>query len=281
MGVIDFYRTATAEPFSAAQIDFTNKLSTSISMAREREGLYAAQQNIADTLQEALLSEPGNIPGVESAQMYRSTTLDPARAGGDFYDIFELDHDRVGIVIGDVSGKGLEAATLTAVVKNTIRAYAYKNSSAAEVVGMTNEVLARVSGPASFVTMFFGILQTESGLLTYCSAGHPPTILKKSQGSTIALQTRSPVIGVDSGFTFVEDEERIEAGDILVLYTDGVTEARCGSEFFGQDALFGCVDRLDGNTKRVPEGIIEELVDRRGCTVFDDIAILAVSLTES
>ena len=281
VGAIDFYRTGTAEAFSTAQIDFANKLSTSISMARESAGLYAAQLNIADTLQEALLMVSEEMAGIESAHVYRSTTLDPAKAGGDFFDLFELEHDRVGIIIGDVSGKGLEAATLTSLVKNTIRAYAYEHGSAAEVVGMTNDVLVKVSAPAVFATLFFGILQTKSGLLTYCTAGHPPAILKKGRGRAALLETRSPAIGVVNEFEFVEDEETIDQGDVLVLYTDGVTEARCGPDFFGREALLRCVIRNEGTVKMIPEQVLEELTDRRGCILPDDIAILALSLRES
>ncbi len=280
VGVIDFYRTTTAAVFSTAQIDFANKVSTSISMARESAGLYATQQNIADTLQEALLMVPEEMPGIESAHVYRSTTMDRAKAGGDFYDLFELEDDRVGIVIGDVSGKGLEAATLTSLVKNTIRAYAYEHGSAAEVVAMANEMLVRASSSSSFVTLFFGILQTKSGLLNYCAAGHPPAMLKKKRGSAALLQTRSPVIGVADAFEFVEDEEMLDHGDILILYTDGVTEARCGSEFFGEEALLQFIIGSEGIVKRIPELILGELSDRRNCVLADDIAILAISLRE-
>lgn len=118
---------------------------------------YADIVGYTNTLQQALLTVPAEIKGISYGHLYRSATA-TAKVGGDFYDIFELEHDRVDIVIGDVSGKGLEAATLTSLAKNTIKAYAYEGNSPAEVITRMNDVVRKALTSAAFITVFFGIL---------------------------------------------------------------------------------------------------------------------------
>lgn len=271
------YRSAPTKFFSA-QIDFANKLSASISLALENARLYATERNIADTLQEALLAMPNRIAGIEFGYLYRSPT-EATRVGGDFYDLFELEHGKVGIIIGDVSGKGLEAATLTSLVKNTIRAYALEGYSPAQVIAKANELVVGASSPFLFTTVFFGMLDTETGHFTYCSAGHTHAIVKRKTCKTELLATSSPMVGAFAGLSYVDDEADIEKGDVLILYTDGVTEARCGGELFGEERLMDLVKELKSiNAKALPQAIFNELSARTGGRLSDDIAILTVSL---
>ncbi|MBE0447048.1 MAG: SpoIIE family protein phosphatase, partial [Actinobacteria bacterium] len=227
IGHISFIYHSDAVPFTEAQIDFANKLSPAVSLALENARLYAAQRNIADTLQEALLIVPQRILGIEFGHLYHSAT-EATKVGGDFYDLFELEHGKVGITLGDVSGKGLEAATLTSVVRNTIRAYAMEGYSPSEIMSKANDTVRMVSGQASFITVFFAVLDTDTGKLTYCSAGHPPAIVQRVSGVEL-LKEHSPIIGAFAGVSYTETRADLQKGDILVLYTDGVTEARIGN----------------------------------------------------
>ncbi|MHB8841518.1 MAG: PAS domain S-box protein [Candidatus Aquicultor sp.] len=277
VGVLRFVYHKTAITFTDAQLDFANKLSVSVSLAIENARLYAAERNIADTLQEALLTVPKQIEGIDFGYLYRSAT-ETAKVGGDFYDLFELEHGRVGIVVGDVSGKGLEAATLTSLVKTTIKVYAYEDSSPASVMAKTNEVVTRVSASSIFITVFFGILDTATGALMYCSAGHPPAILKRHSGETGFLTTSSPVIGAFHGLNYIDDRIVLEKGDIVVLYTDGVTEARCSYGFFGDERLAKLADSLGPmHVKELPTEIFKEIMRCTGGRLSDDIALLAIS----
>lgn len=277
VGVLIFIYRRTTMVFTNAQIDFANKLAVSVSLAIENARLYAAERNIADTLQEALLTVPKHIEGIDFGYLYRSATV-TAKVGGDFYDLFELEHERVGIVVGDVSGKGLEAATLTSLVKTTIKVYAYEGFSPASVMAKTNDLVNRISGSRVFITIFFGILDTRTGILVYCSAGHPPAILKRHLGETLFLITSSPVIGVFHGLNYIDDQVAIERGDMVVLYTDGVTEARCDSGFFGDTRLALFMKNLAPMpVKQVPGAIFNEILRCTGGRLSDDIALLAIS----
>lgn len=240
--------------------------------------LYAAQRNIADTLQEALLTMPQKIKGIDFGHFYRSATA-TMKVGGDFYDLFELEHDRVGIVIGDVSGKGLQASSLTSLVKNAIKAYAYQEKSPASIMAKANVVVQKESIPAIFITVFFGILDIKTGRLVYCSAGHPPGILKRTTSETSPLTTSSPMIGAFSALNYIDDKVDLKKGDALILYTDGVIEARNNGELFGEEKLVSLIKDLDClETSKLPRAIIGEITDFTGGKLSDDVAILTVSL---
>ena len=251
-------------------------------LKQSEEALRNSEQRyreIADSLQESLLSIPSQLPGVEFGHLYRSATL-ATRVGGDFYDIFELGHGRVGVLMGDVSGKGLRAAAITSVVKNSVRAYAYNGAGPAETMRLTNTALLRTIDHQSFVTAFYGVLDTETGSLTYCSAGHPPALVTRDRG-TRSLDVRSPVLGAFPDLRFQEGNDEVGADEILVLYTDGVTEARRGSEFFGEEGLVRVLSGLDGTpAAETPEVLFRRVLDFSQGHLRDDVAILAVRPSE-
>ncbi|MCL5292781.1 MAG: SpoIIE family protein phosphatase [Actinobacteria bacterium] len=279
IGALCFHYHSGAVPFNDAQVDFASKLAISISLALENSRLYAIERNIADTLQDVLLTVPEQIQGVSFGHLYRPAT-EVAEVGGDFYDLFELEHDRVGIVIGDVSGKGLEAATLTSLVKNTIKAYAYEVDHPASIIAKTSDVVRRASAPTMFVTAFFGILNIRSGRLAYCCAGHPPAILRRKTFEVSLLSKSSPIIGAFERLRYVKGSETLEEGDMLILYTDGVTEARKDSEFFGEEGLLSCVKELKPPSAReMPELIFGEVMDFSHGKLSDDVALLSLSLS--
>jgi phosphoserine phosphatase RsbU/P len=279
IGSLLFQRHDEPAPFSGAQIDFARKLAAAVSLALENARLYAEEKNIATTLQGALLTMPKSLDNLTIGYLYRSATAQAAQVGGDFYDAFQLDRNRVGLVIGDVSGKGLEAAGLTSLVKNAIKAYAYLGEPPARVVTHTNRLMIDFSEPSVFVTVFFGIVDTRSGALTYCGAGHPPALIKRKNGSTTVLKTESPVIGVYPDFKFTDSAQQLAERDALILYTDGVIEARKGAEFFGEKRLLDFVSELEPTpADQLPDRILQEIQRFTGGVFSDDIAVLSAAI---
>lgn len=278
IGIMIFHYYSAPITFTNAQVDFAAKLASSVSLALQNSSLFEAERTIADTLQEALLIMPQRIAGIEFGHLYRSAA-EAAKVGGDFYDIFELEHNRIGVIIGDVSGKGLEAATLTSLVKNTIKAYAFEIDSPALIIAQTNDVVKKASGSAAFISVFLGILDVSTGHLTYCSAGHPPAILKRTTSETMLLTTSSPVIGAFPGLTYIDEKATLSKGDILVLYTDGVTEARCDGGFYGEERLVNYVATLQQvSTEDMPRKIFENVTWCAGNKLSDDVALLCISI---
>ncbi len=218
--------TALRQPYSL----LFRELKQSEEALRQRE---EAQRHIADVLQEALLIMPESVPGITFGRLYRPAA-EAARVGGDFCDLFVLPKSAVGLLIGDVSGHGLEAATLTAVAKNTIEAFAFDDQSPAGAMQKANLVTirstARSQGELTFITAFYGVLDTITGHLRFTSAGHPPGIVRRASGETFILEGSSPVLGVFPDAKYTESEEVLAPGDLLLLYTDGVSDVRCSAQ---------------------------------------------------
>jgi len=277
MGSLSFHYRTPVVRFSDADVDFARRLGTLLSLALENAKLYSTQREIATTLQSALLTVPRHVAGVDFGHLYRSATSE-ASVGGDFYDLFELEGGRAGVLLGDVSGKGIEAATLTALVKNSIRALAYEIDSPAAVVDKTNAVIYKATVASMFVTLVFCVLDTTSGQLVYCSAGHTRGIVKRRQGATELLTVGSPLAGALDSAEFTNGEMTLETGDTLVLYTDGVTEAKRDGELFGEDRLVEFVRGMPPTpVKKVPAAVFDEVLRFTGGTLSDDVAIVSVA----
>jgi len=267
--------TALVQPYSL----LFRELKQSEEALRESE---EQQRHIADVLQEALLLMPERMEGVSFGHLYRPATV-AARVGGDFYDLFALPGGQTGLLIGDVSGHGLEAAALTSVSKDTIKAFAYEGLSPADVLTKTNMVILQATagheGPVQFLTAFYGTLDVVTGRLEYAAAGHPPPLVRRGSGETFVLSAASPVIGFFEDSEYTSAEVSLDPGDLILLYSDGLTEARRGAELFGEERLLATVA---GNPEVTPEDLPsflrDRVMDHAHGRLLDDLAILAVRL---
>ncbi len=277
VGSIGFHYRSTDRAFGDAEVGFAARLATLLALAFENARRHDSERRIAKTLQEALLTTPRRIPGVDFGYLYRSAT-EAASVGGDFYDLIELDANRAGFLIGDVSGKGIEAATLTALVKNTVQALAYDSDSPAQVIATANDIILKSTPDSIFVTMFFCILDLTTGHLVYCRAGHPHPILRHRGGKMELLEVGSAMAGVLSDMEYTDGHAQLGVGDLLVLYTDGVTEARRDHEMLGEERLIEMV-RTSGSslTRDVPQGLFDQVLEFTGGTLSDDVAIVSIS----
>lgn len=280
IGFVSFHYPSAHPRFGDDEMAFARRLGTLMSLAFENARLYETQREIAETLQKALLTVPQNLPGIDFGYLYRSASASAA-VGGDFYDFFDLDGGRVGVLLGDVSGKGVQAATLTALVKNTIRTLAYENDSPAAIIKKANAVIFKATPLSSFATIIFCILDTASGRLAYCNAGHTRGIIKTTEGTIALLEVSSPLAGAFEDVEFKDGETTLETDDILILYTDGVTEARHDGELLGEEWLVEFIARM-GSTppKKLPEAIFDEVLRYTGGKLSDDVAIVAMARTE-
>lgn len=275
-GVFLYLKDVTAFKQALAMAEQASKeLQEKQAYITKQDMLYTEEHNIALTLQESLMTMPKNVPGLEFGFIYRSASPQ-AKVGGDFYDLFAVDNDKIGLVIGDVSGRGLEAAALTSVVKNTVKAYCLQGDPPALVMAKTNNLMKKTFFPTMFVTLFFGLLLKSKATLTYCNAGHPSVIIKRNS-KTILLEATGPVIGQFSEANYRERQQVLQPQDILIFYTDGLIEARCGQEFFGQQRLINVVKQLKfTNIKEIPQLIFDQVWQFTGSQLADDVAILAV-----
>jgi len=208
-------------------------------------------------------------------------TMQAAReVGGDFYDFFMIDNDRIGFVIGDVSGKGVPAAIFMAVSRTLIRATGLKGISAAECIDYANHLLCNESTSCMFVTVFYGILDTRTGEISYVNGGHNPPLLIRADGTLEVIPlTGGPILGFLDDEKFDSARIQLHPNDTLFLYTDGITEA-----FNEQDEAFGetrLEELLKENYQKPLKEIARETVvkiqDFCGeAPQSDDITLLAI-----
>ena len=270
------YSSETPRDFTIAEMNFARKLSAVLTVAMQNATLYNAERKIADTLQTELLGIPAHVAGLELAHAYRSATK-LARIGGDFYDVFEVRPGLVFFVLGDVSGKGIEAATLTAMAKSTIRAFAYHDASPATVLDQANRVIAEQIGEGRFITVVVGTLEIASGDVTISSAGHPAPILC-GKGACVDNEIhRNPPLGLFPDQKHDDISLVMESGDMIVLFSDGLLDARSGSDIFGEEGVHNVLAEFDNAS---PDEVVAALLDKAeshaGGEPPDDIAIVAM-----
>ena len=182
---------------------------------------------VAREIQQAIL--PRIFPPFpeETASMDIAASMNAAKdVGGDFYDFFRIDRDRIGFTIADVSGKGVPAAIFMAVARTLIRATGIRGVSPAECITYSNSLLSQESVNYMFVTVFYGIYNIRTGEVTYTNAGHNPPYLIKANGTVEELPLSKDIVaGAIDDYQYTEETLQLEKGDTLLLYTDGVTEA--------------------------------------------------------
>ena len=209
------------------EVDFLCAVTDILALALENARLYAREHRVADMLQSAFLTDiPDRMPGLTLAASY-STGMDESRVGGDYYDAFRLPAGRVALVIADVSGKGLNAAVQTATVKYSLRAFAAEAAAPGLVLTRLNRLLCSDSSGLGdhFVTLFYAVFDPVTGRLAWASAGHETMMLKRAGGGSTLLEANGPILGV-ADHTYDQGLDSLEPGDALILYTDGLTEAR-------------------------------------------------------
>ncbi len=236
---------------------------------------------VAREIQQAILPRifppfPENASQLEIAASMNAAS----DVGGDFYDFFRIDDHRIGFVIADVSGKGVPAAIFMAVSRTLIRATGIKGAKPSECITYCNKLLAEESINSMFVTVFYGIYDINTGEVSYTNAGHNPPYEVKANGNVCQLPFSKDIIaGFAEDYQFKEDHFQLSPGDMLLLYTDGVTEANnITKEEFGEQRL----KELLSSTSQVG---CQQMIDmvKDGVKAFageaeqsDDITLLAL-----
>jgi PAS domain S-box-containing protein len=277
IGSLTFLFADPVPEFGEAEMDFARKLSGVVSIAMENARLYAAEANIADVLQTSLIGAPQDVEGLEIAHAYYSAT-ELTKIGGDFYDVFQVDPETIAFALGDVSGKGLEAATLTAMAKSTLRAFAYRDATPSAVLGSANDVIAEQLGDGRFITAVFGTIHMPTGDVKMACAGHPAPIRCGNPSCEEEPIVRNLPLGVFEEATFEYYETKIEIGDVLVLYSDGLIDARRGTDLLGEERVREILVGMgfDVSPQKVVDDLLEAARAHSEGSPPDDITILAM-----
>lgn len=271
--------------FGQTEVELLSSFASQAAIAIENARLYQEvrekkrleeQLAVARDIQLSFLpKQDPEIPGFQIA----GAALPSERVGGDYYDYISIADGQLGLVIGDVSGKGMPAALIMASFRASLIAEIRNNYSIATILSKVNALLFESTEAASFVTSVYGVLDTQKRILTYSNAGHNYPLWVRATGGIRALETGGTVLGAFPDSAYEQERLDLVPGDVLVFYTDGVTDARNGDqEMFGEERLLDLVQRERGRSAGEIRQAVLTAVNAfvHGAPQFDDITLLVV-----
>lgn len=284
-GVLSVYNKKDADGFTADDQRLLAIIAAQSAQVVENARLYEEERSLMKMQEEFRLASqiqtdllPKGVPLVPGYDISGATF--PARTvGGDYYDFIPVDDHRIAICLGDVSGKGVPASLLMANLQASLRSQTYNGFSVKECISRCNHHLFQSTSPEKFATLFYGILDANTHTLTYCNAGHEPPILLRADGEPERLTEGGTMIGIMDSFPFAEAAVSFRPGDVLVVYSDGVSEAmNIDMVQFGEAKLMGSIDSSSGAPA---EAMIANLVKAVHAHAgkapqYDDITALVV-----
>ena len=284
LGSLSLMREQGHAPYTTDDLDLAQDVADRLAVGLHNALQYEEQLAIAAQLQQSLL--PRQLPtisGLDVASSYWSASR-TAAVGGDVYDVFALDGDRWGVLIGDVSGKGTQAAALTALVRHTVRAATRASAQPSEVLGWLNDAFREQSDdPEQFCTALFGVLERDESdfRFVFALAGHPQPVLVDREARARYIGDFGQAIGMFPELRVTESTVAIGSGDVLVLYTDGVTDVAGATAVDSEEWLQTVAEHVDRAPARSVSAIIRQLDDwltRRhdAARDRDDVALLVL-----
>ncbi|MHB9111579.1 MAG: MASE3 domain-containing protein [Thermoleophilia bacterium] len=240
---------------------------------------FGREHLVAETLQAALLPTVPKRDDVEVGLLYRSAGS-YGKVGGDFYDFIELGGSRMAVVVGDVCGKGLEAATYTAMIKYMLRAYLGEGMLPGDCLTRLNLAAHEQMPLEKFITAGLAVIDTSTEVISYSSAGHPPPCICHDGKSTIMQTTQAVPLGVLPDTRYLTTQVSSSEACSIFMYSDGLVEARPeGGEPFGENRLTEVLGgRCCDQAQQVANDVLQAAVDYSGGELRDDIALVAVRL---
>src|SRR3984893_16429395 len=251
---------------------WTRRMSAKVPVVVEASSEWAA----ACEGQQRFLKYPD--PGTDTLS-YSARCRQAHELGGDAYDFVPLLHDRLALAVGDASGKGLAAALMMSNVHSSLRtAVAFAGSDGPVVLGAVNRVVHATSLPDRYATLFYGVFDAATRALQYVNAGHYPPMVIRRDRSVIRLESGGPPIGMLPNWTYEEGAVQLDPGDLVLAYTDGVTEAvNPAGEEWGQEGLLRAVAEHDAQSAdEMVEGIFQSMDEFSLGRQTDDATVIVL-----
>jgi sigma-B regulation protein RsbU (phosphoserine phosphatase) len=222
------------------------------------------------------------IPGVGITARYRAAG-EGNEVGGDFYHVFQVDREAWWFVIGDVSGKGPDAAAIAGLARHTLRALALDERSPRRLLTALHDTLMRGEGRGEFCTVCCALLQPDAegngARLSLACGGHPPPIIRRANGTVEMTTCSGPLLGLPVKLAFEEQSIHLAPGDTVVLYTDGVTEAHHrDQDLFGEDRLVEVIGNAGNGVDDVADAIVAAVSAYGPAEPRDDVAVVVLQI---
>jgi PAS domain S-box-containing protein len=278
IGVLTMVSAESRRAFDEDDLAFAGDLARRAATAVENARLYTERAQAALTLQESLL--PARLPSVPGWQLASSYAAgdSTAEVGGDFFDVVELDEGFLAVV-GDVTGKGVQAAALTALARYTLATAARFDPSPAAVVGLLNDVLVDRPDISLLTVACAHVVPTAAGArLRLTSAGHPLPVLSRAGHAPTTIGPPGLLLGMTGGARWEESEIELAPGDTLLFYTDGVTDTPSGGERFGEQRLLAALPAAPADPQVAIAAVQRAVREFQVGDVVDDRAMLALQL---
>ena len=263
-------------PLTDETIEAATAIAAQAALAIDNARLYQQQKQFADTMQRSLLprSRP-EVTGLEVGELYEpSARVD---VGGDVYDFLALEDGRLAVVLGDVTGHGVDATADMAMAKFVFRSLAREHPEPADFLAAANEVICSEIASGKFISMSYVVVDGASGKVAGASAGHPAPRIVLADGSTRALEAHGLVLGIDGGQEYAESYAELPPDASLVLYTDGVVEARRDGELYGDERLDALLaERHALPARALAAAVAEDAREFAGGDLSDDLAVVVI-----
>jgi serine phosphatase RsbU (regulator of sigma subunit) len=263
-------------PVTNETIEQARAIAGQAALAIDNARLYQQQKEFADTMQRSLLprSHP-ELAGLEVGDAYESSAR--VEVGGDVYDFVVLPDGRLAVVLGDVTGHGIEAAADMAMAKFVFRSLAREHPDPGEFLRAANDVVVGEIAPGKFITMVYLAIDAAAGEIAGAGAGHPPPRLIRADGSVEGVEVRGLVLGIEAAQEYEVVRRPIEVGDAVVLYTDGVLEARRGGELYGFERLDALLsEQRERPAQELARAVLEDCRAFAEGELADDCAVVVV-----
>jgi serine phosphatase RsbU (regulator of sigma subunit) len=273
LGAMTFVWAESERQYTTRELELAEELGRRAGLALDHARLFAREHRTAETLQRALLPATlPELPGFELAVRYLPSDARD-HAGGDWYDAFGLPDGRFGIVIGDVGGRGMDAAATMGQIRISLRAYALKGADPAAVVDDLHALVDASGGAITFATLMYVRLDPATGACELATAGHLPPLLVGADGGASYVDTpRCPPLGFSGAGPCTLARFAVGPGETLWLYTDGLVESRRRPIDTGLDALADAAGRAEGELGAIADHLLATLPASRD----DDIALLGL-----
>ncbi|HKC76805.1 MAG TPA: GAF domain-containing SpoIIE family protein phosphatase, partial [Gaiellaceae bacterium] len=276
---LGIYSFRPGDPLAAETIEAATAIAAQAALAIDNARLYQQQKQFADTMQRSLLPRSRPVlEGLEVGELYEpSARVD---VGGDVYDFLELDDGRLAVVLGDVTGHGVDATADMAMAKFVFRSLAREHPEPADFLSSANDVICSEIGAGKFISMSYVVVDGKTGRVAGASAGHPAPRIVLADGATTTLDAHGLVLGIDVGQEYVEGYAELPRGASLVLYTDGVVEARRDGELYGDDRLDALLaERRELPARALAAAVAEDAREFAGGDLSDDLAVVVIRRT--